>query len=363
MKAEVKMSREARKKLLAHIWARRVQGVLGCEPQDVQEALEGLRRLYAENRTELEQIARSGWFIQFDQRDLIQVRVRAALTEALGKLRTKLGVEEAPSTLRVWEDPKRKEGKKPQLKTWRSPEGLTYEVSPADYLPGLFVGLRIKHPQYGVGSVTRLPEGDQALEVRFRTGLQQLDARSARQMALRKELPDTRVEQARQWVAEFLNSAEVVTSPSRIERELKNRNPEGFIPEGVAEALWAVGLKSDPTDLEALTSLATALPAREERLMELARQAAQAEGEGKTRDALESFAALGSGFDLSEANRLLKSVALPKATARALATSLKEVAAVRQLRLALERAGFSPTRALAYRDPSGEVVYVAPVYG
>jgi len=33
------------------------------------------------------------------------------------------------------------------------------------------------------------------------------------------------------------------------------------------------------------------------------------------------------------------------------------------LKAELHRAGFAPTRAVAYRDASGEVVYTAPVYG
>lgn len=42
---------------------------------------------------------------------------------------------------------------------------------------------------------------------------------------------------------------------------------------------------------------------------------------------------------------------------------LQEIAALRQLKVELHRAGFTPVRAVAYRDSSGEVVYTSPAYG
>jgi len=71
------------------------------------------------------------------------------------------------------------------------------------------------------------------------------------------------------------------------------------------------------------------------------------------------------GWSASEVHLHLKKLAgaLSPASAQQFFDLLREIAAIRLLKAELHRAGFAPTRAVAYRDASGEVVYTAPVYG
>jgi hypothetical protein len=73
----------------------------------------------------------------------------------------------------------------------------------------------------------------------------------------------------------------------------------------------------------------------------------------------------GEGWSVSEVRPHLKKLAraLSPVDARRLFDLLQEIAALRLLKVDLHWAGFAPTRAVAYRDASGEVVYTAPVYG
>jgi len=73
----------------------------------------------------------------------------------------------------------------------------------------------------------------------------------------------------------------------------------------------------------------------------------------------------GEGWSVSEVRPHLSKLAraLSPADAKRLFDLLQEIAALRLLKVELHRAGFAPTRAVAYRDASGEVVYTAPVYG
>ncbi|MCL6568865.1 MAG: hypothetical protein K6T35_08305, partial [Meiothermus silvanus] len=209
----------------------------------------------------------------------------------------------------------------------------------------------------------------QVVVARFRAGRKRLALRAVKGMVNDPHAarPDRRVADAKGWLERFLASAEEVRASSRLEREEELAgNPhfsEGLISHEVVERLERAGYRVDPHRLEELASLVDGLPAREERFMELVQQALEEESDEKARAILEQVLAQGPQFSANEVNRLLKKLTLPKAAMHALTASLQEVAALRGLKYELHRAGFSPVRAVAYRDSSGEVVYTAPVYG
>lgn len=387
------------------IWSSRIQAALGREPRSVQEALEGLRAVLKGDevaKREFFKAARENQrFERFSRDDRVALIVWAALKEALGKSAQRLG-QKAPSTLVVRKDDSVKEevkGVKP-IGDWKSPEGRVYDVYPWDIPTRVRKGARIKHPQYGQGTV--LEVNGNAVTVGFKVGRKKLALKAVKGMVVDRygHQPDRRVADAKGWLERFLASGEEVLAASRLEREEELAgNPhfsEGLVSQETVERLAKVGIAVDPYNLEGLASLVDSLAAREEKFKEgilgitvLRTRDGKAVGFRKpglwetkvAPDAgRESFAALveaqgayvvlaemlqEEGWSVGEVRGHLGKLAraLSPADARRLFGLLQEIAALRLLKVELHRAGFAPVRAVAYRDSSGEVVYTAPVYG
>jgi len=385
------------------IWSSRIQAALGREPRSVQEALEGLRQVLkvdGVSKQEFYQAAREGErFERFSREDRVALMTWAALKEALEKTRKHLG-HETPSSLVVRKDESVKEevkGVKP-IGTCKGPDKV-YEVFPWDTRVTLRKGAEINHPQYGKGYVQEV--SDRHALVRFKAGPKKLALKAAKGMLVDRyaQAPDRRVADAQGWLERFLSSGEEVRNLSRVEREEEFAgNPhfsEGIISEEVQGYLERAGYRVDPHNLEELASLVDALPAREEKFKEgilgittlRTRDgkafASRKPGLWETKaapDAFESFnvmleaqmahAALTEmlqeeGWSASEVRPQLRKLAkaLSPADAKRLFHLLQEIAAIRLLKAELHQAGFAPTRAVAYRDSSGEVVLTVPVYG
>ncbi|MER3448013.1 MAG: hypothetical protein C4291_14820 [Candidatus Dadabacteria bacterium] len=308
------------------VWASRVQAALGREPESVQEALEGLRKVLREDevsKKEFFRAAREGWrFERFSRNDRVALVVWAALKTALEKTRRYLD-QKNPSSLVVRTDDKvREERRVKPIGTWKGPDGRSYEVWPWDLRP-------------------------------------RRDDRWCGQ-------PDYRVAQAREWLLGFLASGEQVRGTSRLERELEGgpHFSEGFVSAETADRLERCGFHVDPYNLEDLGSLVELLPAREEKFKEEIKKL----GALVPRKHYEGLIAVLAREDwtIHEVLEHLKPLAraLPTPAARRLSDLLQEVGALRLLKVELHRAGVAPVRAVAYRDPNtGEVLFVAPVYG
>ncbi|PZA07462.1 hypothetical protein [Meiothermus sp. Pnk-1] len=384
------------------IWSSRIQAALGREPRSVQEALEGLRVVLkgdGVSKEEFFQAARKGErFERFSRDDRVALITWAALKEALNKTRRSL-VQETASTLVVRKDDSVKEevrGVKP-VGTWKGPDRV-YDVYLWDLKDTLRKGVQVRHPQYGSGYVQAV-EGH-TTTVRFACGTKKLHTRAVRSMVVRRDWEDRRVADAKGWLERFLASAEEVRGMSRLEREEELAgNPhfsEGLVSRETVSLLERVGYRVDPHSLEELASLVDSLPTREEKFKEgVLGIAILRTRDGKTvgfrkpglwetkvaPDAeQESFATLieaqgayavlaemlqEEGWSVGEVRGHLSKLAraLSSADAKRLFGLLQEIAALRRLKVELHRAGFSPVRAVAYRDSSGEVVYTAPVYG
>jgi len=384
------------------IWSSRIQAALGREPRSVQEALEGLRQVLKGDEVSKEEFfkaAREGWrFERFSREDKVALVTWAALKEALGKSAQRLG-QKAPSSLVVRKDDSVKEevkGVKP-IGDWKGPDKV-YEVFPWDTKVTLRKGAEINHPQYGKGYVQEV--SDRHALVRFKAGPKKLALKAAKGMLVDHyaQAPDRRVADAKGAVERFLSSGEEIRTLSRLEREEEfGGNPhfsEGFVSPETVERLERAGYRVDPYSLEGLASLVDSLPAREEKFKEgvlgitILRTrdgkafASRKPGLWETKaapDAFESFTVLveaqgahvvltemlqGEGWSVSEVHPHLSKLAkaLSPADAQRLFGLLQEIAAIRSLKVELHWAGFSPVRAVAYRDSSGEVVYTAPVY-
>jgi len=383
------------------VWASRIQAALGREPRSVQEALEGLRQVLkvdGVSKREFYQAARKGErFERFSRDDRVALMTWAALKEALEKTRQHLG--QTPSTLVVRKDDSVKEEVRVKpIGTWKGPDKV-YEVFPWDTRATLRKGAEINHPQYGKGYVQEV--SDRHALVRFKAGPKKLALKAAKGMLVDHyaQAPDRRVADAQGWLERFLSSGEEVRNLSRVEREEEFAgNPhfsEGIISEEVRGYLERAGYRVDPHNLEELASLVDSLPAREEKFKEgilsismLRTRDGKAisfrkPGLWETKaapDAFESFTVLveaqgahvvltemlqEEGWSVSEVRPHLSKLAkaLSPADAKRLFHLLQEIAAIRLLKAELHRAGFAPTRAVAYRDSSGEVVLTVPVYG
>jgi hypothetical protein len=259
--------------------------------------------------------------------------------------------------------------------------------------------MEVKHPQYGQGTI--LAVNGHVVTVRFQAGIKKLAERAVRGMLVDQyaSAPDKRVNDAHRWLETFLSSGEEVRAVSRLEREEELAgNPhfaEGIISQEVINRLENAGYRVDPHNLEELASLVEALATKEKKFVEgilgasILRTrdgkaiALRKEWGWETKcapDGQESFALL---WDAIQAHARLKELfqeegwsvrevlphlgtlakALEPTDARRQFELVKEIAALRLLKAELHRAGYSPTRAVAYRDSSGEVVYTAPVYG
>jgi hypothetical protein len=383
------------------VWASRIQAALGREPRSVQEALEGLRAVLKEDggvKEEFYKAAREGWrFERFPRSDRVALTVWAAMKEALEKT-SRLGQKKAPSSLVVRKDEWLKEegGVKP-IGTWKGPDRV-YPVFPWDLRTTVRKGMEVKHPQYGQGTI--LAVNGHVVTVCFQAGIKKLAERAVRGMLVDQyaSAPDKRVADAHRWLETFLASGEEVRAVSRLEREEELAgNPhfaEGIISQEVMNRLENVGYRVDPHDLEGLASLVEALATKEKKFAEGilgvsilrtrdGKSIALRKEEGwevkAAPDGQESFALL---WDAIQAHARLKELlgegwlvqevlphlsklakALEPTDARRQFELVKEIAALRLLKAELHRAGYSPTRAVAYRDSSGEVVYTAPVYG
>jgi hypothetical protein len=336
------------------IWSSRIQAALGREPRSVQEALEGLRQVLKGDEVSKEEFfkaAREGWrFERFSREDKVALVTWAALKEALGKSAQRLG-QKAPSSLVVRKDDSVKEevkGVKP-IGDWKSPEGRVYDVYPWDIPTRVRKGARIRHPQYGQGTV--LEVNGNAVTVGFKVGRKKLALKAVKGMVVDRygHQPDRRVADAKGWLERFLASGEEVLAASRLEREEELAgNPhfsEGYVSQEMLARLEVLGFRVDPYSLEELQGLASLLPQKEAVLRELLPE-------------------LPEEFSLSEAQAIARQKGFSsKEEGLKAGMVIKEIAALRALRAELERAGFSPIRAVAYRDSSGEVVYTAPVYG
>lgn len=335
------------------IWSSRIQAALGREPRSVQEALEGLRAVLKGDevaKREFFKAAREGWrFERFSRDDRVALIVWAALKEALEKTRRRL-VQETASTMVVRKDDRLKEevkGVKP-VGTWKGPDRV-YEVFPWDLRTAVRKGTQIQHPQYGQGTV--LEVNGNAVTVGFKVGRKKLALKAVKGMVVDRygHQPDRRVADAKGWLERFLSSGEEVRAVSRLEREEELAgNPhfsEGYVSQEMAARLEALGFRVDPYSLEELQGLVSLLPQKEAVLRELLPE-------------------LPEEFSLSEAQAIARQKGFAsKEEGLKAGMVIKEIAVLRALRAELERAGFSPVRAVAYRDSSGEVVYTAPVYG
>lgn len=335
------------------IWSSRIQAALGREPRSVQEALEGLRQVLKGDEVSKEEFfkaAREGWrFERFSREDKVALVTWAALKEALGKSAQRLG-QKAPSSLVVRKDDSVKEevkGVKP-IGDWKSPEGRVYDVYPWDIPTRVRKGARIRHPQYGQGTV--LEVNGNAVTVGFKVGRKKLALKAVKGMVVDRygHQPDRRVADAKGWLERFLASGEEVRASSRLEREEELAgNPhfsEGIISQEVVSRLEEVGIRVDPYSLEDIQRALGLLPQKEAALRELLPELSQE-------------------FSLSEAQQLARQGLSSREEALKVGRLLKELAVLRGLRFEVQRAGFAPLRAVAYRDSSGEVVYTAPVYG
>lgn len=334
------------------IWSSRIQAALGREPRSVQEALEGLRAVLKGDevaKREFFKAARENQrFERFSRDDRVALIVWAALKEALGKSAQPLG-QKAPSSLVVRKDNSVKEevkGVKP-VGTWKGPDRV-YDVYPWDIPTRVRKGARIKHPQYGQGTV--LEVNGNAVTVGFKAGRKKLALKATKRMLLDKYAaqPDRRVADAKGALERFLASGEEVLAASRLEREEELAgNPhfsEGIISQEVVSRLEEVGIRVDPYSLEDIQRALGLLPQKEAALRELLPELSQE-------------------FSLSEAQQLARQGLSSREEALKVGRLLKELAVLRGLRFEVQRAGFAPLRAVAYRDSSGEVVYTAPVYG
>lgn len=334
------------------VWSSRVQAALGREPRSVGEALEGLRQVLRRDGVSKEEFfraAREGWrFERFPKGDRVALIVWAALKEALEKTRSRL-VQETASTMVVRKDDRLREevkGVKP-VGHWKSPEGRVYDVYPWDIPTRVRKGARIRHPQHGQGTV--LEVNGNTVTVGFKVGRKKLALKAVKGMVVRRDWEDRRVADAKGWLERFLASGEEVRAVSRLEREEELAgNPhfsEGYVSQEMAARLEALGFHVDPYSLEELQGRVSLLPQKEAALRELLPE-------------------LPEEFSLSEAQAIARQKGFPsKEEGLKAGMVIKEIAALRALRAELERAGFSPVRAVAYRDSSGEVVYTSPVYG
>jgi hypothetical protein len=382
-----------------HVWAHR----LGTNPTTVHEALEALRHLLRTDpiaKSEFFQAAREGWrFERFSREDQVALVLWAALKQALEKTRERLGVKDRKSTLKVRLDLQHKGQPGVTSFPWKSPEGRVYPVFPWDLVERVRPGITFTHPHYGKGEVLEVK--GRVVLARFQAGRKRLALRAVKQMVgdPYAAYPDRRVAEARRWLERFLASGEEVRGMSRIEREEEfagnSHFSEGLIAPETVERLGKTGILVDPHNLQELASLVNALPTREERFKEAVLGidtlrtrdgkcfASRQPGLWETKaapDAFESFSVMleaqtaytalaemlqEEGWSASEVRPHLKKLAraLSPVDARRLFDLLQEIAALRLLKVELHWAGFAPTRAVAYRDASGEVVYTAPVYG
>lgn len=323
----------------------------------------------------------------------------AALKEALQKTRERLGVKDRASTLKVCLDLRQKVQSGVVCFPWKSPEGRVYPVFPWDLAERVRPGVTFTHPQYGKGEVLEVK--GRAVLARFRAGPKRLALRAVQQLVgdPYAAYPDSRVAEAKRHLERFLASGEEVRNLSRLEREEEFAgNPHfsaGLIAPETVERLGKTGILVDPHDLQELASLVDALPAKEKKFKEgilgidtlRTRDgkafASRKPGLWETKaapDAFESFSVMleaqtahvaltemlqEEGWSVSEVRPHLKKLAkaLSPADAKRLFHLLQEIAALRLLKADLHRAGFALTRAVAYRDASGEVVYTAPAYG
>jgi hypothetical protein len=354
-----------------HVWAHR----LGTTPSTVLEALEALRQLLRTDpiaRREFFQAAREGWrFTRFSREDRVALVLWAALKEALQKTRERLGVKDRASTLKVCLDLRQKVQSGVVCFPWKSPEGRVYPVFPWDLAERVRPGVTFTHPQYGKGEVLEVK--GRAVLARFRAGPKRLALRAVQQLVgdPYAAYPDSRVAEAKRHLERFLASGEEVRNLSRLEREEEFAgNPHfsaGLIAPETVERLGKTGILGIDT---LRTRDGKAFASRKPGLWET--KAAP--------DAFESFSVMleaqtahvaltemlqEEGWSVSEVRPHLKKLAkaLSPADAKRLFHLLQEIAALRLLKADLHRAGFALTRAVAYRDASGEVVYTAPAYG
>jgi hypothetical protein len=386
------------------VWASRIQAALGREPQNVREALEGLRAVLKEEggvKEEFYKAAREGWrFERFSREDRVALTVWAAMKEALEKTSKSLGQKKSSSLVVRKDERVKEEGGVKPIGTWKGPDRV-YPVYPWDVRPTVRKGELVKHPQYGQGTI--LAVKGNVVTVRFKAGIKKLAERAVKGMLVDQyaSAPDKRVNDSRRWLETFLASGEEVRAVSRLEREEELAgNPhfaEGIISQEVMNRLENVGYRVDPNDLEGLVSLVDALPAKEKKFVEgvlgasllrtrdgkaLARRQEEGWETKCAPDGQESFALLQEAvyahaklLELLEQEEgwLVREVlphlsklakALEPTDARRLFDLVKEIGVLRLLKAELHRAGFAPVRAVAYRDPvSGEVLYTAPVYG
>ncbi len=311
--------------------------------QSVEEALEGLRKLWKEDegvRKLLEEAARHGYTLV--QTKDVEPAFVAAVRTALAKLRERLG-EEKPSTLRVKYDPKRKEERGKPM-TWESPEGVKYTVEVYDLTP-----------------------------------------REEKYWAYR----DTRVEEAAKWVESFISMAEYEEGPSVLEEALEYEGNPHFerdlIPEDLKEDLRVMGWQ-DGT-LRSLKTLVESLPAREKEFKERVRSiTALVDRRGEEPEVV--AVKTPNGWEVKATSRAvvnavlslgLLTEALEKEDWRTgevrryvedlepfvpgLMASLNAIATLRRARYLLDELGRG-RRVAVYRDPStGEPVYRTPVIG
>jgi hypothetical protein len=314
------------------------------EVQSVEEALEGLRKLWKEDegvRKLLEEAARHGYTLV--QTKDVEPAFVAAVRTALAKLRERLG-EDKPSTLRVKYDPKRKEERsKPKAMTWESPEGVKYTVEVYDLTP-----------------------------------------RDEKYWAYR----DTRVEEAAKWVEQFLAASEVQEGPSVLEEALEHEGNPHFerdlLPEDLKEDLRVMGW--DGT-LRSLIALVESLPAREKDFRERVRSTTALvdrrgeepevvavktpngwEVKATSRAVVNAVLSLGllmealekEDWHTGEVRRYVKDL---EPFVPGLVASLNAIATLRRAKYLLDELGRG-RRVAVYRDPSnGEPVYRTPVIG
>lgn len=356
-----------RRQVDVHVWAQRVQVVLGREPRNIREALEGLRQLFGEDemaRRELEQMVQHGYrFIRFDRGDKVALYVWAALKELVQAIASQRKPEEKESSsTRVWIDPsKKEEGSKRvrSLGTWRGPDGQAHEYYPWDLRPSPRPGDKIRHPQAGEGKILRMDVENGVAYVHFpRLGVRKLSLEVVRAWWVDPyaQAPDYRVQKALERLERLSVHREEIWSESRIERARENfyENTKVYIisPEAT-DILAKAGFPANPENPEELLSLVRLLPAKENEVEETLREA----GMG-------SLAQLLKKEPAREIAREVLRAPLPERTKEEILSRLKEVAALRILKGELQKAGHSLVRAVAYRDPvTGETLAVFPVYG
>ncbi|WP_114313583.1 hypothetical protein [Thermus caldifontis] len=305
----------------------------------VEEAIEALRRLWRrdEEVKRLMEVAAKEGYILVD-RDCPPA-FTAAVQVALNRLRERIAPSPSPTVVRLGEGKKERKQPKSKSWSWTSPEGVRYTVYPHD-----------------------LPM-----------------AKDSPYWALR----DRRVQEAKEWVENFLSTGQEVLGPSAWEEALEYEDNPHFmrslLPADLEEKLLFLGWKGELRELPAFVDR---IPTKERELAEAIRQVDTLVDQGQV-----AARRVHDGWEVRKARITQALLALDKAvklveegewTTRALISLVaqfapftpsgakitrlvEEIAVLRHLAKVLEDLMQAPVKAVAYHGPT-EVVLTVNAY-